>query len=73
VIIGIGEQDVTTTGLRARHRALRVMRATSDHTIMAVPRDGMLPEVGAIIEFLPSYSGLLRLFMSPYVAKSVVS
>jgi len=65
VIIGIGEQDVDTKAITPRINA-KVIGASSDHLIL---HSKSRLEVGSEVQFDINYSALLRLSISPYVAK----
>ncbi len=68
-IVAIGEQDVPSDGLRPIDKGVKVLHASSDHTVLDVTDfEGHL-RVGDILEFKVTYSALLRAMTSPYVTK----
>ncbi len=68
-IIAIGEQDVDPAGLIPLDKGIKVLHASSDHTVLDVNDfDGNL-KIGGILKFRLTYSALLRAMTSEYVEK----
>lgn len=70
VIAGVGQQDVSVSGLTPRS-ALEILGASSDHIIIN-GKDEKL-KVGTVLEFDMNYAALLSAMASPYVAKTKVN
>ncbi|HEU24414.1 MAG: alanine racemase [Mesoaciditoga sp.] len=68
-IIAIGEQDIDPAGLIPLDKGIKVLHASSDHTVLDVSDfDGRL-KLGDILKFRLTYSALLRAMTSEYVEK----
>ncbi|BBJ28177.1 alanine/ornithine racemase family PLP-dependent enzyme [Athalassotoga saccharophila] len=68
-IIAIGEQDIDPAGLIPLNKGIKVLHASSDHTVLDVSDfDGNL-KLGDILKFRLTYSALLRAMTSEYVEK----
>lgn len=68
-IVAIGKQDVYIEGLMPVDRNIIVLGASSDHLILDITDVGHKIQVGDLIEFSLSYSGLLLACSSPYITK----
>lgn len=68
-IVAIGKQDVYIEGLMPVDRNIIVLGASSDHLILDITDVGHRIQVGDLIEFSLSYSGLLLACSSPYITK----
>jgi predicted amino acid racemase len=68
VIAAIGRQDVNTDGMKPM-AGLRMLGASSDHTILAGAADRDAPRWGDVLEFSVNYAAMLALMTSPYVFK----
>jgi len=66
-IVGLGQQDVTVSGLTPR-LAIEILGASSDHTIINCRKNKF--KVGTELEFDMSYPALLSAMASPYVIKT---
>ena len=69
VILGIGGQDIDPLGLYPVNERMKVLHASSDHTIVDVTNCEKGFRVGEVISFKLSYSALLRGMTSQYVFK----
>lgn len=69
VIVGMGLQDVSVSGLTPRLK-IDILGASSDHTILDAGNFNL--KVGDNIEFSINYGALLEAMTSPYVAKKYV-
>jgi predicted amino acid racemase len=72
-ILEMGRQDAPPEGLFPVDSRIRIVGATSDHTICDVEELDPPPGLGEEIEFVPSYAATLQAFTSPYVEKVMVS
>jgi len=68
-IIAVGEQDINPYGLTPLERGVKVIHASSDHTIVDVTEVDRVVKVGDILRFKMNYSAVLRAVTSPYVEK----
>lgn len=68
-ILAIGEQDVSPEGMIPLLGGLKVMHASSDHTVVDITDHEGTLKVGDVLEFRLSYGALLRAMTSPYVDK----
>ncbi len=68
-ILAIGEQDVNPEGMLPLLEGLKVMHASSDHTVIDVTDFNGTLKVGDVLDFRLSYGALLRASTSPYVSK----
>ena len=68
-IIAIGEQDVPSNGLKSLDKGIRVLHASSDHTILDITDFKGSLKVGDVLGFRLTYGGLLRIMTSEYVEK----
>lgn len=72
-IIAVGEQDIDPNGLIPLEKGVKVLHASSDHTVLDVSDfDGSI-KVGGILKFRLTYSALLRAMTSEYVEKIWIS
>ena len=65
-ILDIGRQDIDPKGLTPLDKGIEILGASSDHLII---KSNSLIKVGDTVEFIPSYSSLLRAMSSPHVKK----
>lgn len=72
-IIALGEQDCRPDGITPIDNSIKILGASSDHMILDVTDCNRKIEVGSIIEFTMSYSGMLNLMTSKYVGKTLVN
>ncbi len=68
-IVAIGEQDVPSDGLKPINKGVRVLHASSDHTVLDVTDFKGSLKVGDVLEFRLTYGALLRAMTSSYVYK----
>lgn len=71
-VLAFGEQDVKAADLIPRLKGVHYLYSSRDQTIYDVTRLNRDLKVGDALEFIPDYPNLLRLFLSPYVAKQLV-
>ncbi|HPF17015.1 MAG TPA: alanine/ornithine racemase family PLP-dependent enzyme [Thermotogota bacterium] len=69
IILGIGGQDIDPSGLYPIDEKMKVLHASSDHTIVDVTSCEKSFRIGEMISFRLSYSALLRGMTSQYVFK----
>jgi predicted amino acid racemase len=68
-IVAVGRQDVPPEGLAPLDAGVKVLGASSDHTLLDVTEAGTPPGWGDVLRFSVSYAALLALMTSPYVHK----
>lgn len=68
-IIAIGEQDVQPDGMIPLDDGIKVLHASSDHTVLDVTDFKGKLDVGDILRFRLTYGALLRAMTSEYVEK----
>ncbi|MFW6040527.1 MAG: alanine/ornithine racemase family PLP-dependent enzyme [Thermoplasmatota archaeon] len=68
-ILAIGKQDTSPMSLRPLRNNVKILGASSDHTIVDVNEVNEDIKVGNTLSFRPDYSGLLKSFTSKYVFK----
>lgn len=71
-IIAMGRQDIEIGGLIPLDRAIGVIGASSDHTILDVSKCDKVYNVGDLVEFYMNYGCLLKAMTSEYVEKVIV-
>ena len=69
VIAAIGRQDVMIEGISPTQAGLRVLGASSDHTVLAVNTLSKKLRWGDVLGFSVNYAAMLTLMTSPYVFK----
>ncbi|MDF2636182.1 MAG: alanine racemase domain protein [Pelosinus sp.] len=69
-ILALGKQDVDVEGITPINEKIKIMGASSDHLILDITDCEQDIKVGDQIEFSLSYSGLLSVSDSSYVAKT---
>jgi len=69
-ILAVGRQDVIIDGLIPLDNKISILGSSSDHIIFQAKSDGY--KVGDIIKFTMDYGGLLHLWTSKYVKKSMI-
>lgn len=69
VIVAMGRQDVTVSGLTPLDEEVDILGASSDHLILDATRSEKLYRLGDIIPFKMDYGCLLMAMTSPYVRK----
>ncbi len=68
-IVAMGEQDIQPDGMIPLEKGIKVLHASSDHTVLDVTEfDGKL-DIGSILKFRLTYGALLRAMTSEYVEK----
>lgn len=72
IILGMGEQDIISTGLIPLDDGMKVLHASSDHTIVDVTDCEKEYEIGDIVYFRVSYGTLLKAMTCEYVNKHFV-
>lgn len=68
-LAAIGEQDVSFNQLRPLDPGVKVLGASSDHLILDISRSKSGYQVGDIVYFTLTYSGVLQCMTSEYVGK----
>jgi predicted amino acid racemase len=68
-IVAIGEQDVQADGMIPVDPGIKVLHASSDHTVLDVNDFNGQLRIGGIIRFRLGYGALLRAMTSEYVEK----
>lgn len=71
-IVAIGRQDVPPDGIIPLDREVKVIGATSDHTIIDIGDEKGPYQVGSKLVFGLTYPGLLAASTSPYVNKEYI-
>lgn len=71
-ICAIGRQDVSVDGIIPIDSNIEVIGASSDHLILDITKVEKDLNLGDIIEFKLTYSGILSAMTSPYVNKHIV-
>lgn len=71
-ILAMGRQDVDLNGLTPIDKALDILGASSDHTILDVTKAKKEYKVGDEVEFLMDYGCLLKACTSQYVKKELI-
>ena len=69
VILGIGRQDISIDSLYPIDKDIKVIGASSDHTIVDVTKSKDKYSIGDKIEFLLDYGGIMTASTSKYVKK----
>lgn len=72
-IVAMGMQDVRIEGLRPISEGIKVLGASSDHTIVDVTESTVDLRVGDLIDFHVNYSAMLQASTSAYVSKVYLS
>ena len=72
VILGIGRQDIKIGSFYPVDEKIKIIGASSDHTIIDVTHCEKKYKVGDLIEFKINYEGLLSLCTSKYVTKNII-
>jgi len=72
IILAMGEQDIISSGLLPLDKTMKVLHASSDHTIVDVTDCKREYKVGDIIKFRVSYGTLLKAMTCEYVNKHFV-
>ncbi|OQX33846.1 MAG: alanine racemase [Oceanospirillales bacterium LUC14_002_19_P2] len=72
-ICAIGKQDIDINQITPRDSGILVIGGSSDHLILDITDASKTHNVGDIIEFEISYSGVLQCMTSEYVVKRCVS
>jgi len=70
-ILGVGEQDIISSGLYSLDEKVEILHASSDHTIIDVTESDINYKVGDILKFKLSYGCLLKASTSEYVEKVI--
>ena len=68
-IVAIGKQDISPKNLTPKQPEIRILGASSDHTILDITKSNKNYKIGDKITFKASYSDMLRSFTSPYIRK----
>lgn len=68
-ILGIGRQDISIDSLYPIDKDIKVIGASSDHTIVDVTKSKNKYSIGDKIEFLLDYGGIMTASTSKYVKK----
>lgn len=68
-IIAVGEQDIEVWGLTPLDNGVKVIHASSDHTVVDVTEMDRVVKLGDILRFKLNYPAALRAVTSPYVEK----
>lgn len=68
-ILGIGRQDISVDSLYPIDKDIKVIGASSDHTIVDVTKSKNKYSIGDKIEFLLDYGGIMTASTSKYVKK----
>ena len=71
-ILGIGRQDIKIGSFYPVDEKIKIIGASSDHTIIDVTHCEKKYKVGDLIEFKINYEGLLSLCTSKYVTKNII-
>jgi predicted amino acid racemase len=72
IILAIGEQDIDSSGLKPFDEKLKVLHASSDHTIIDYTDSNKKYSIGDTLKFHLSYGAALRAFTSPFVKKEYI-
>ena len=67
-IVNLGRVDIRPEGLKARHRNIGIVTASSDHLIVDMT-DARKFAVGDTIRFDMDYGALVQAMLSPYIGK----
>ena len=71
-ILGIGRQDIKIGSFYPVDEKIKIIGASSDHTIIDVTHCEKKYKVGDLIEFKINYESLLSLCTSKYVTKNII-
>lgn len=72
LILGIGKQDAYFAGLTPMDEGVKIIGGSSDHMIVDITHAHRNFEVGDIVSFTMSYSGILSVLNSNYVYKKII-
>lgn len=67
-IVNLGRVDIRPEGLKARHRNIEIVTASSDHLIVDITEAKKFA-VGDTIRFEMDYGALVQAMLSPYIEK----
>ncbi|MCX7884635.1 MAG: ornithine racemase Orr [Caloramator sp.] len=71
-IIAMGRQDIDINLIRPFDENIKLLGASSDHTILDVTNSNREYKVGDVVEFYLDYGGLLKAATSEYVHKVLI-
>lgn len=71
-ILAIGEQDIDPKGMFPTDEKIKILHASSDHTIIDLTETVKKYKVGDILRFRLNYSATLRAMTSEYVEKQII-
>jgi len=67
VVLGLGSQDLGNAPVRFLRPEMREVGRSSEYLVAEVTAGAQAPEVGAVVEMIPSYYALVAAWTSPFV------